>query len=188
MTQSSTLQHDWTPEGRKALADIRSLGVGAGPLLRDIGEHKRRAIVLSFARAPYGESSHTGEPPHSHSGSLAQSITYNAAGTLLEVGSADQRARLLNEGGTVKAKDKKLAVPVHPKSYGKRPREFANLSLIPREGKGPLLAQTSPQGRSITPLFVLLESVTIEARPFLFWTRADEDYILRAIGREFERS
>jgi hypothetical protein len=83
--------------------------------------------------------------------------------------SDDPRARIQDEGGTIFAKAKKLAIPVgagRSLPVGTGPRQVTGLELIPRPGKAPLLARVKQDG-SLVPYFVLLSSVTLKGRDYL---------------------
>jgi phage gpG-like protein len=170
------------------LTDVR-------PVLRDFGGYKQRQIVMSFPRLPRGTASAIGGPPAMRTGLLAQRITYEVTGPLLEVGTRDIRAAMLQYGGTVRPKSAKaLTIPVSPEAYGKRARDFSNLVLIKPRMKDPesigLLVRKKGRGKKETTeaLFVLRRSAKIEARPFLAWKPQDKKYLLTALQRQFERS
>lgn len=62
---------------------------------------------------------------------------------------------------------KKLAIPISGKSIGKSPGDFGDLFVLPRKNKGTLLARKANNQYGFEPLFVLKDSVTIPARPFI---------------------
>jgi hypothetical protein len=167
------------------------------PVLRDVGEYKRRQIVLSMPRMARNVPSAAGGPPARRTGLLSQRMTYAVEGPRLDVGTTDVRARLLHYGGTVRpVKAKALAIPVHRDAMGKRPGDFGNLVFVARKGSGrpPLLirrVEKGPEGKKRLDredvMFVLLKSVTIQARPFLLWRQpADEQYALKSLRRHVE--
>ena len=64
-------------------------------------------------------------------------------------------------GGIIRpVNGKYLSIPINPRSKGKSPRDFGDLKFIPRKGDNPLLVSKK------TPLFVLLKSVQVPARPY----------------------
>jgi len=181
---------EWTPQTQRALSRLDASGRDAEPVLRQFGEYKRRRIIGLLASRPKGEAAAPGEPPASHTASLRQSITYNASGTHLEVGTADVRGRLLQEGGKILPKRARaLAVPIHKDAIGKRPKDFADLQYVPRKGRAPLLVRESGK-RNVrtTVMFILLRSVTIHPHPYLFWTDEDETKLLTLVDRAFKKA
>lgn len=73
---------------------------------------------------------------------------------------------------TIKAKNKKLAIPLGAartkagRARFSSPRQVPNLRVIPRRGKSTLLAKVVGRNK-IIPMFVLKDSVTIKARPYM---------------------
>ncbi len=104
----------------------------------------------------------------------------------LEVGSIDQRAALMNFGGTVRPTGgrKYLAIPLSKEATrysGPRsgPRPFPKaLGLVSRPGHPPILVEQKVKGKGkkakiITIVhYVLVPSVTIPARPFAGFSEA----------------
>jgi len=72
----------------------------------------------------------------------------------------------------IKAKTKKLAIPLSAartkagRARFTSPRNVPNLKVIPRRGKSTLLAKVVARNK-IIPMFVLKDSVTIKARPYM---------------------
>lgn len=117
-------------------------------------------------------------------GALARSWTSrfvgeSAADARAEAYSEGEYARIQDEGGTIRPKTRRnLAVPIgagRNLPVGKWPRDFApgELTLILRKGRAPLLAKVSYRGKGdkrhetrITPLFILLRSVTLEGQHY----------------------
>lgn len=109
-------------------------------------------------------------------GALRTSITWARSGLgRYRVGTNLPYAAIHEFGGTIKARGKKLAIPIgHALTAGGAPRyESPNdvpgeLQLVTRDGKAPLLVQQPKKGKGVTKLFfVLLSSVRIPARPYL---------------------
>ena len=174
------------------------------PALEDFGGYKQRQIVENMPPRGPLVASPPGEPPGQHSSSFAQSITFNVEGSKLEVGSADPRAGVLQEGGVIPAQDKLLTIPLSEESYGKRASDFPDAILAFRRTAAGLVAflvqqetkivrtamsnrrgtLTERGGRQIrvkqvesepTFLFVLKQSVLIEEHPYLEWLEHRSD-------------
>lgn len=120
-------------------------------------------------------------------GRLQQSITHSADRSGATVGTNVVYARIQQEGGVIKPKNKKaLAIPVDKSAWGKSPKEFQNLVFIPRKGKNPLLVEMKTKrgkASSMKIMFVLMKSVRIPARPFLLFQPEDYAYMLRRVDR-----
>lgn len=81
----------------------------------------------------------------------------------------DKRAAIHQFGGTiVPVKAKALAIPIDKMARDRGPRSFPKKQtfLLKREGKAPLI-MLKRDGQDPLPLYVLLKSVTIPARPFI---------------------
>lgn len=80
-------------------------------------------------------------------------------------------AGIQDEGGVIRAKGKKLAIPLPFAKVprGKGPRDYSTLKLIPRRGKNSLLARVTGKGkkRKIKPLFVLVDQVKIHGTYYI---------------------
>lgn len=139
-----------------------------------------------------GTPSRPFNPPNTQTNQLRRSIQFakvEQTGKPLtaQVGTSTRYARVLEFGGTIRAKGKKLLVPLNReaakalKRVGGNPRAL-HLRLIPRPGKPPLLvswdnygkrsrgsrkAKSAGGGEQMRPMFILLTSVTIAPRPFL---------------------
>ena len=160
----------------------------AREVLDDFGAHKVRNIVLSMGAYP--PASMPGEPPHRRSTLFSQTMTHQVGsdGASLVVGSNDVRAALLQFGGIITAKSGgALTVPVHPDAQGKRARDFGNLVLVKRQGAPSLLIRpVGGSSKRFDLMFVLMFSVRIAARPYLFWTEGDEVYLVNALQKHLE--
>jgi phage gpG-like protein len=147
------------------------------------------------------------------SGTLMRSIAAHAGALWADASSKLTYARILQEGGTIRAKGKGLWIPAGPetrrlmKRYGtQKPGAliaamkadnygffFTPLTKVYcayKKGKARKNGGTGPGGKPFA-LFVVRSSVTLPARPFLYIDRADELYILNylgvAIGRALDR-
>ena len=132
-----------------------------------------------------------GGQPLRDTGRLASSLVYRVTGSDVVVGSPLVYSRIQNRGskdlpgGVIRpTRGKYLAIPLSTLTVSERrtkgPRDFPNTFL--RRGKsGRWIVWQKLSRGSIRPLFVLVESVKITARPYLTWTRAD----LEAIGRRW---
>ncbi len=101
----------------------------------------------------------------------------------VEIGASLPYARIQQEGGEVFPKGKALAIPMKDDlvAQDRWPRDVdpdrSKLVFIPkREGKriGVLIDPTGAAGFGPGLLFVLMSSVTIPARPYLFWDEDDQ--------------
>jgi len=130
-----------------------------------------------FSRGARHTSSAPGTPPNVQTGRLRNSIAVQKSGPLIRrVGTNLPYGRIQEFGGTITAKGKYLLVPIGVqgknalRDSGGNIRSL-NLMLIKRAGRPPLLCQGSSKLRgkgrgSVTPLFVLLPRVTLQARPW----------------------
>ena len=114
--------------GQSILAMFAAAG-DPEPPLEEFLQGKRDRIVASMLPGTPLVAAAPGEPPLQHSGGFAHTMTYNVEGAKGEVGSNDPRAAILNEGGTIAARDKLLTIPIAEESYGKRARDFPDLTL-----------------------------------------------------------
>jgi len=126
-----------------------------------------------------------GGQPLRDTGRLASSLVYQVTGSDVVVGSPLVYSRIQNRGGVIRpTRGRYLAVPLPTLTVSERrtkgPRDFPNTFIWRGRSGRPIVFQKLSRG-SIRPLFVLVESVKITARPYLTWTRAD----LQAIGRRW---
>ena len=160
---------------------------------RWFGGYLVRQWTKSFQRAPGHEPAPAGEPPGVQSHELANSLAFDVRqhGDVLEAGTNLIYGLKVHEGGTIwPSAAEALAVPVADKSYGKRPRDFGDLTYIPVDG-GPsgqcvaVLVETLADGE-INPLFALMEWVELEEHPWLEVHSGDwdmlRDYLWRYLG------
>lgn len=84
-------------------------------------------------------------------------------------------ARIHQDGGVIKPRNaKKLAIPLTKEARrAGSPRNFADKLFAKRSKKGNLiLAAAAPNGQGVTAQYLLVDQVTIPARPFLGLTPA----------------
>lgn len=85
-------------------------------------------------------------------------------------------------GTTIKPKKGKyLAIPIRRESKGKSPRDFQNLTFIPRNKDSPILAIV--EGTKVTPLFLLKRKVTIPERSFLRTSFDDKKNVRKIVDK-----
>ena len=169
------VSHDW--KGEEVLARIRK-NVMRGIATSAIILQTETKNQLNKGASP--PSSAPGSPPHKLTGALGQSIQVDLRGIReknprIRVGPSLLRvpyARIQELGGTIIAKKgRALAVPIG--AEGRKAARDAGGSLrsldlifIKRKGgQAPLLAKKA--GKGIKPLFILVKSVTLPARPYL---------------------
>lgn len=115
------------------------------------------------------------------------------------IGTNTTYARLMQEGGTVSAQKGALAIPITKEARRAAAtvasiREIPGLSFVPRKGKPPLLVKTLERGSKakgtkkgdLEPWFVLKKSITVRARPFLYFEEGDIPMIERVIARHIK--
>lgn len=132
------------------------------------GEMKR-----GFSKTARGVASAPGTPPGVQRGGLRNSIAVAKSGALSRrVGTNLPYGRIQEFGGTIRARGGAMVVPIGPK--GRRLLESGvnlrslDMWTLRRPGKAPLLVMIDAAKGSITPLFALVPSVTLPARP---WAR-----------------
>ena len=154
-------------------------------ILGDLGGHwQRRVKGMMPDHGPRNpEPAKKGEPPAVHTSEYVHSIFYDAKDETLRVGSSSIRARILQEGGTIRARSGMLAVPISAESYGRRPRDFSGLSIGPRFRSQGMLKMLLGRGEGddFEPLFVLQPKVTINPHPHLEFTKDDRVYFQDAV-------
>ena len=128
----------------------------------------------------------------SHGGhGLSGSIGYEINPQKLRgfVGSSLKYARIQEIGGTIRGHGKKLSIPLTDearKSGG--PRTMSDLVPIPRKGKNTLLARLD-ENFDIDPQWVLVDEVTLPARPYLRPAiYKNKDKISKALTRPMPRT
>ena len=165
------------------------------PALREFGEYKASAIKRGFQHGPRSAMAMPGTAPFTRSGQrgIVGSIVWVLRGLLLLVGTNKVYGRMLQFGGIQRPRRARtLAVPVHARAYGKRPRDF-ELEFIPAQNptayRG-MLARVTRAGTSreqIEPYFLLLTRVRIRPHPYLLWLRNDLDKLLVCLQRLIDR-
>ena len=99
------------------------------------------------------------------SGSIGHEI--DTAKFKSRVGSNLKYARIQEQGGTISSKGKKLTVPISDEARKSRGAAYMNdLELIPRKGRNSLLARVG-ENFGLEVHWVLVDSVTLPARPYL---------------------
>ncbi len=171
------VSHNW--KGEEVLARIRK-NVERSIATSAIILQTETKLQLNKGASP--PSSSPGSPPHRLTGALGQSIQTDLRGIReknprVRVGPSlfiVPYARIQELGGTiVPRKGKALAVPIG--AEGRKAARDAGGSLrsldlifIKRKGgQAPLLAKSIRGGKGIKPLFILVRSVTLPARPYL---------------------
>lgn len=164
-----------------------------GPLLRHLTGYMvsstQRKITSGIRppNAPLTQDIKGGSSTLRDSGALLASIAGRSDDTTGSVGTNVRHARLVHDGGTVTARRaKSLAVPAGSRTrtlmrrYGATPR--ASIDRMKADGfqiwtqKSVIMARHGKRGQPFA-LFFLKRSVRIPARPFLIFTRADQQYI-----------
>lgn len=148
---------------------------------------KRMRDGIAPANAPLTKAIKQGDKTLRDRGGLMASITYRAQPDHVEWGSPLRYARIQQEGGEITpTKAKHLAIPADKKtrslmrSYGETPRRcIAGMRAagysIWKQGSV-LMARKGRRGRPFV-LFILKDSVTIPARPYLYIDANDEQVI-----------
>jgi hypothetical protein len=149
-----------------------------------------------------GEPSKPGQPPRNNTGLLSKSIQIDRTGLdktapFARVGSGLPYARILEVGGTIRPVNVKL-LPVPIGVAGRRAQRDAGASLkndkslvfIKSKKGNKLLVRFEGTGRrrKMIPLFVLKESVTIRARPYMRPTLAEKRQDVAATMLRFFRA
>lgn len=183
-----------------------SLDRRSRPLPRDLAPLMRRtsSYLVSTAQrrirskispenAPLTQAIKGGATPLMDSGSYLASIAAKSSSTRAEAGTNKPQARLLQEGGIIRAKRaKNLAIPAGARTrtmmrrYGMTPRTCIEamksdgyaIYMTPKSRV--LWAKKGKTGKPF-PLFILKKSVKIPARPHLYIDAQDEIVILRMV-------
>lgn len=167
----------------------RMTAEGFEEAMHEFANTKISRMVRGFT---YGRKSEPGEPPGVRSGQLRNSLTYLLLARVLTIGTNMLYAAILHFGGTIRPRNARaLTIPISPEAEGHRARDFADTFIIrPRPGADPksvgVIARRGPGGE-VQPLFALRTSVTVAARPWLFWDDADGDKLLRILQQTWER-
>ncbi len=155
---------------------IRSKGAVAA--INAIAQDLPKALITGLLKATYHVENKVKSEvyekfPDGRTGALARSFKPVFLGRDGNVISAAVQsdlvyARIQEEGGTITAKGKYLAVPISDRiPVGKWPRHFGagELVRIQKRGGNPILAKIT--GKKITPMFVLKSSVHLRGRKYL---------------------
>jgi hypothetical protein len=151
--------------------------------LKEVAEMMRTEIVqdLSQGKSRESGSSRPGQPPHTMTGFLRRSISWQIHrrrdSKSVSIGSTAHYARILELGGVITPRVRRaLAVPISPaaKRHARQGRSAIDFPQTLRmqkrtHGRAPMLVEDRGKGRrSRTMLhYVLMTSVRIAARPFL---------------------
>mgnify|MGYP001119816132 CR=1 FL=1 len=181
--------------------DARQLDAAIAELVRRIenprqpvsefGARVVRTWVRRMSRTPGHEPSAPGAPPAVQSGHLRGSLTYEVGwdGLSVEMGSPEPYAGVQHRGGTIRPRRRRaLTVPISPRSYGRRARDFRGLFKVPARSGDPdtLGVLAVREGRRLVPLFVLRRQVRLPARPWAIIYPEDVDYLAARLRRHLE--
>jgi hypothetical protein len=155
--------------------------------MRDFAAGKVRRIRLSMKRAPKGEAAAEGEPPNVHTRDFSRSILFEIerGGRGATVGTTDVRGEILHTGGIIRPRRRKaLTVPIHPKAYGKRPRDIPGLVAA-----GRFLVRNVGRGKRQRSdlMFVFVKQVRIRPHPWLTWGLEDDEALGHALEDQADR-
>ena len=144
------------------------------------------------ANAPLTQAVKSGNKTLRDNGTLMASIAPHSGQTWASAGTNLKYAKIQQEGGTVTSKGKGLWLPA-----GKQTRWLSRkynaqspgqlISAMKSDGysfyrAGKVFFAKKKQGQPF-PLFVIKQSVTIPARPFLYIDDDDEKYIMKEIRK-----
>lgn len=162
----------------RRLREIGSRAESPRQPLEEIGQLMVRSIRTNFREGgrpkKWPRSQRAGERRSTLVGpgaKLMRSIHYTPEARRVLIGTNVKYARIHQfgsaglPGGVIRPKPPKkfLTIPINPVARGKRARDFQN-TFIPK-GKQVIMQKTGP--RSVRPLFALVRSVRISARPYL---------------------
>lgn len=163
------------------------------PVAEDFGAHMVRSWTLKFPRTPGHEPGPPGGPPAVQAGGLRNSLTYEveARGDRVRVGTPLKYGGILHRGGEIRpVRRRALTVPISPRSYGKRAKDFGDalFRIPPKPGQEPedLGVLAIEEGGDVVPLFALRTKVRIPARPWALIYPEDYDYLERRLKRHVE--
>lgn len=116
----------------------------------------------------------SGQPPRSLTGDLKRSIQIddtNIKSLIARVGTNKVYARILEYGGTIKSKGKKLTVPLNDKARRMLQRsgsvtKYKNLKFIISKKGNALLGLVKGRKKEFEPLFILKDKVKINPHPY----------------------
>lgn len=165
----------------------RNAGVGQA------GITLQRIIKKSFVKTPRGVSSPPGGPPGVQTGKLRQSISVTTPNRgRVSVFTNTKYAPVLEEGGTFTSEGFMFTVPLNNEARRMRRNvkrlSTQNLTLITSRNGNILLMKKLK--RRLKPMFVLKETITIGARPFMrpaIQNRENVAAITKAFAAGFKR-
>ncbi len=160
--------------------------------MADLGGHWQRRVKTSMPHLGPMQAAQPGSPPGVHTSAHAHSLLYavGSDGRSMHLGSSSISARILDKGGTVRARRAKmLAIPISVESYGKRPRDFADLRIgaVYRRGGQAKALLGRGSGDGFEPLFVLQREARILPHPHIRMIHEDWVYFGRALEAELDR-
>lgn len=166
-----------TPESLASVqAALTDPAIRRGPLFTKLAADLQRSIKKNFrmgGRPKWPISRRVqndgGRITLNKSAALVNSIFRRNTNDEAVVFTRNPYAAIHQFGGVIRPKNAKaLTIPIAPEAEGKRASDFPRKQtlLLLREGKAPLIVLKMPDN-TIKPLFVLLKSVRIPARPFM---------------------
>ena len=169
---------------------IAQLGEVTGPAVHKAAlriAQKGRGLVIKQQRAA----------GHNDTGDMQRRWRVVDDGLGIRIVNDSPQARILDEGGTIKAKDKKLTVPIAPEAKRRRAADFPNAFLLVVPGGGAYLAIKSGRihnGKQRPRLlFKLMSSVKIPASHYRLKALVDienmaPDVIEEILAAEFQKA
>lgn len=159
-----------------AARDLKRPLASFGLHMKDVSipdNFKAKGRPDAWAKSPTGQDD---------SGRLKRSIQFRLSATSVRIGTNTAYAKQRHFGGTIKAKDKALAMPLNVSRTRRRPQHYKDLVFV-LVGKGNLKGLLiSPDRRKVKKgaaprpgivRFLLLRQVSQPARPFLLFQAAD---------------
>ncbi len=158
------------------MIDVRPIGDDAEVFARELAEHLDPAsaqAVLQIAQTAQGELSQavmellTKDPTGALSRSFEVSFEDTGDGFSAGAFTRSPYGQIQNEGGTVHAKKKYLAIPTDGVPRGMRPREYgAKLIFLKSKRGGGVLAEDMGNGQ-LKVRFILKPEVTIDGANYV---------------------
>lgn len=159
-----------------AARDLKRPLTNFGLHMKDVSipdNFKAKGRPDAWAKSPTGQDD---------SGRLKRSIQFRVAAASVRIGTNTVYAKQRHFGGTIKAKDKALAIPLNVSRSRRRPQHYKDLTFI-EVNKGNLKGLLiSPDKRKVKKgaeprpgivRFLLVRQVTQPARPFLLFQADD---------------
>ncbi|MGB0970434.1 MAG: hypothetical protein ACPGVG_05660 [Mycobacterium sp.] len=137
------------------------------------GKVKQTLNQRGSNRSGPGGPSAPGQPPAKQSGALGRSAQVDRSKNKgkrpkVRIGTNLPYAPIQEFGGTINAKGRALAVPIHPDAkrasqQGRGARSFSDLWMLKRPGKAPLLMRSKEKMTDL--MYALVKRVVLPARP-----------------------